>query len=156
MMGDHVDDLQEAILATEAPFQMTLPLFSQLLEPAGIAPALDFDTSGRLLCNQVPSLELRARVRFIIDRSVAFELGNDNEVRRLLKHWRADLLPQLEGSEEEDFVSGFEDDEFDDDQSENCCEQLDEMQHGRDDFDCHQVRASAFHCISICIELFVH
>ena len=112
MMGDHVDDLQEAILATEAPFQMTLPLFSQLLEPAGIAPALDFDTSGRLLCNQVPSVELRARVRFIIDRSVAFELGNDNEVRRLLKHWRADLLPQLEGSEEEDFVSGFEDDEL--------------------------------------------
>ncbi len=96
---------------TEAPFQMTLPVFSQLLEPVGIAPAMDFDSSGRLLCNQLPSLALRTRIRFIVDRSVRFELSDDDQVRRLLKHWRAELSPQLEGSEEEDFVSGFEDDE---------------------------------------------
>ena len=96
---------------TEASFQMTLPVFSQLLEPVGIAPALDFDSSGRLLCNQLPDLALRTRIRFIIDRSVRFELSGDEELRRLLKHWRAELSPQLEGSEEEDFVSGFEDDE---------------------------------------------
>ena len=96
---------------TEASFQMTLPVFSQLLEPVGIAPAMDFDSSGRLLCNQLPSLALRTRIRFIVDRSVGFELSDDDQVRRLLKHWRAELSPQLDGSEEEDFVSGFEDDE---------------------------------------------
>ena len=96
---------------TEAPFQMTLLIFTQLLEPVGIAPAMDFDSSGRLLCNQLPSLALRTRIRFIVDRSVRFELSDDDQVRRLLKHWRAELSPQLEGSEEEDFVSGFEDDE---------------------------------------------
>ena len=96
---------------TEAPLKMTLPIFSQLLEPVGIAPALDFDSSGRLLCNQLPGLALRTRIRFIINRSVRFELSDDDKVRRLLKHWRAELSPQLEGSEEEDFVSGFEDDE---------------------------------------------
>ena len=83
---------------TEAPFQMTLLVFSQLLEPVGIAPAMDFESSGRLLCNQLPSLALRTRIRFIVDRSVRFELSDDDQVRRLLKHWRAELSPQLEGS----------------------------------------------------------
>ena len=111
MTDNHAADFPAMGPVTEASFQMTLPVFSQLLEPVGIAPALNFDSSGRLLCNQLPDLALRARIRFIIDRSVRFELSGDEEVRRLLKHWRAELSPQLEGSEEEDFVSGFEDDE---------------------------------------------
>ena len=111
MTDNHTADTRQMGPVTEASFQMTLPVFSQLLEPVGIAPALDFDSSGRLLCNQLPDLALRTRIRFIIDRSVRFELSGDEEVRRLLKHWRAELSPQLEGSEEEDFVSGFEDDE---------------------------------------------
>ena len=111
MTDNHAADFPAMGPVTEASFQMTLPVFSQLLEPVGIAPALNFDSSGRLLCNQLPGLALRTRIRFIIDRSVRFELSGDEEVRRLLKHWRAELSPQLEGSEEEDFVSGFEDDE---------------------------------------------
>lgn len=111
MTDNHAADIPAIGSVTEASFQMTLPVFSQLLEPVGIAPALNFDSSGRLLCNQLPGLALRTRIRFIIDRSVRFELSGDEEVRRLLKHWRAELSPQLEGSEEEDFVSGFEDDE---------------------------------------------
>lgn len=111
MTDNHAADFPTMDPVTEASFQMTLPVFSQLLEPVGIAPALNFDSSGRLLCNQLPDLALRTRIRFIIDRSVRFELSGDEEVRRLLKHWRAELSPQLEGSEEEDFVSGFEDDE---------------------------------------------
>lgn len=111
MTDNHAADFPAMDPVTEASFQMTLPVFSQLLEPVGIAPALNFDSSGRLLCNQLPDLALRTRIRFIIDRSVRFELSGDEEVRRLLKHWRAELSPQLEGSEEEDFVSGFEDDE---------------------------------------------
>ena len=111
MTGNRTGDIPALGPLTEAPFQMTLPVFSQLLEPVGIAPALDFDSSGRLLCNQLPGLALRTRIRFIVNRSVRFELSSEEEVRRLLKHWRAELSPQLEGSEEEDFVSGFEDDE---------------------------------------------
>ena len=111
MTDNQAADIPAMGPVTEASFQMTLPVFSQLLEPVGIAPALDFDSSGRLLCIQLPDLALRTRIRFIIDRSVRFELSGDEELRRLLKHWRAELSPQLEGSEEEDFVSGFEDDE---------------------------------------------
>lgn len=94
---------------TYAP--MTLPVFSQLLEPEGIAPARDFEDSGKLLCDRLPSIELRARIRFIMGELVRFDLGKDDEVRRLMKHWRADLSPQIEGADEEVFVSGFEDDE---------------------------------------------
>ena len=90
---------------------ITLPVFSQLLEPDGMAPAQDFEESGELICNQIPSEELRTKVRFIIGQLVRFKLGADEEVRRLSKYWRAELSPQIEGEEAEVFVSGFEDDE---------------------------------------------
>ena len=105
-------EAEMAQAATQTSTQaVTLPVFSQLLEPEGIAPAQDFAVSGKLLCNQLPGIDLRAKIRFIIGDHIRFELSHDNEVRRLLKHWRAELSPQLEGSDEEDFVSGFEDDE---------------------------------------------
>ena len=71
----------------------------------------DFEESGELICNQIPSEELRTKVRFIIGQLVRFKLGADEEVRRLSKYWRAELSPQIEGEEAEVFVSGFEDDE---------------------------------------------
>ena len=90
---------------------MTMPIFSQLLEPQGIAPALDFSDTGRLVCNRIPSIEMRARIRFIMGAMTGFHLGSEDEVRRLMKHWRAELSPQIESSDEEIFVSGFEDDD---------------------------------------------
>ncbi|MDD9890121.1 MAG: GspE/PulE family protein [Gammaproteobacteria bacterium] len=90
---------------------LTLPIFTQLLEPEGIAPAQDFEDSGSLICNQLPSIALRAKIRFIIGEIVRFNLGEDDEVRRLMKHWRAELSPQIESNEDDLFVSGFEDDE---------------------------------------------
>ena len=42
---------------------------------------------------------------------VRFKVGADEEVRRLMKYWRAELSPQIESNEDERFVSGFEDDE---------------------------------------------
>ena len=90
---------------------ITLPIFSQLLEPDGMAPAQDFEESGELICSKIPSEELRTKVRFIIGQIVRFKLGADEEVRRLSKYWRAELSPQIEGDEAEVFVSGFEDDE---------------------------------------------
>jgi len=91
---------------------MTLPIFSQLLEPQGIVPARDYAESGRLICVQPPEIETRAKIRFIIQDALKFELGPEDEVRRLMKHWRAELSPQIESSDEDLFVSGFEDDEI--------------------------------------------
>jgi general secretion pathway protein E len=91
--------------------QMTMPVFSQLLEPQGIAPAQDFGDSQVLICSQLPDIEQRARIRFITGQRLRFEPGSEDEVRRLIKHWRAELSPSIDSSEEEIFVSGFEDDE---------------------------------------------
>ena len=90
---------------------VTLSTFTQLLEPEGIAPAKDFEESGSLICNQLPSIAFRSKVRFIVGEIVRFKVGADEEVRRLMKYWRAELSPQIESNEGEHFVSGFEDDE---------------------------------------------
>ena len=90
---------------------MKLPTFTQLLEPEGIAPAQDFEESGSLICNALPSIELRSKIRFITGEIVRFQIGADDEVRRLMKYWRAELSPQIESNEDDFFVSGFEDDE---------------------------------------------
>ncbi len=89
---------------------LSLPEFTQLLEPQGIAPAIDYRESGKLICLDLPEIELRAKIRFILDRQVSFASGTDDEVKRLLRHWRAELSPQIDSSGEL-FVSGFEDDE---------------------------------------------
>ncbi|MCY4265186.1 MAG: GspE/PulE family protein [Gammaproteobacteria bacterium] len=90
---------------------INLSLFSELLEPEGMAPAQDFVGTGRLLCDRVPSIQLRAKVRFILGSRISFQIAEDAEVRRMMKHWRAELSPRIEGSDEEMFVSGFDDDE---------------------------------------------
>ncbi|MBT5718989.1 MAG: hypothetical protein HOI69_05540, partial [Gammaproteobacteria bacterium] len=49
----------DGMLEERDPSAMTLSVFGQLLEPEGIAPAQDFAESGRLICEQTPSIELR-------------------------------------------------------------------------------------------------
>tara|TARA_B100000959_G_C14996793_1_gene630676 strand:- start:8587 stop:10029 length:1443 start_codon:yes stop_codon:yes gene_type:complete len=88
-----------------------MPIFSQLLEPQGIAPAQDFEESGKLICGHTPSIELRAKIRYITRELVSFRVSNDEEVRRLMKHWRAELSPEIDNDDDDIFVSGFEDDE---------------------------------------------
>ena len=90
---------------------MTMPIFSQLLEPQGIAPAQDFEESGKLICGHTPSIELRAKIRYITRELVSFRVSNDEEVRRLMKHWRAELSPEIDNDDDDILVSGFEDDE---------------------------------------------
>ncbi|MDT8427976.1 MAG: GspE/PulE family protein [Pseudomonadales bacterium] len=89
---------------------ISLPVFSQLLEPTGIAPALDFNDSNTLVCETLPEIELRARIRFILGQDTRFQPGPADEVRRLIRHWRAELSPTIDSSEV-DYVSGFVDDE---------------------------------------------
>lgn len=90
--------------------QLTLPVFSQLLEPEGMAPAQNFSDSWELVCYKLPSIESRAKVRFVIGEQVLFRLGNTDEVARLTKHWRAELSPQIADADDA-FVSGFGDDD---------------------------------------------
>lgn len=90
---------------------MTLSVFGQLLEPEGIVPAQDFAASGQLICEQTPGIELRAKIRFILKQTVHFDLKPADEVLRLMRHWRAELSPQIENADTELFVSGFADDE---------------------------------------------
>ena len=89
---------------------ISLPMFGQLLEPEGIAPAQDFNDSGELVCNTLPSIELRSKIRYIVGELVKFRRGKGDEVSRLMKFWRAELSPQIDQTEDV-FVSGFEDDE---------------------------------------------
>jgi len=88
---------------------VTLPMFSQLLEPAGIAPALDYHATGALVFAALPSIEFRSRVRFVVGEQVSFRPGSPEEVSRLIKHWRAELSPQINA--EDEAYSGFREDE---------------------------------------------
>lgn len=76
------------------PSAITLPVFSQLLEPEGIAPAQNFHDSAMLVYNTLPSIELRAKIRFIIGNTVHFRQARGDEVSRLMKFWRAELSPR--------------------------------------------------------------
>ena len=89
---------------------ITMPVFNELLEPQDIAPSLDFANTGTLVCQDVPEIELRAKIRFILNDKVKFAIGSTDEIKRLMRHWRAKLSPDIE-STDEIFVSGFEYDE---------------------------------------------
>ena len=90
---------------------ITLPIFSQLLEPRGMAPERDFEQSGQLVCDHLPAIEQRAKIRFILGEPVRFRMAPDDEVRRLARHWRAELSPKIESDDEELLATGFEDDD---------------------------------------------
>ena len=89
---------------------ISLSVFTQLLEPAGIAPALDFAQTRELVFESLPSSQLRSRIRFVIDANARFRPSQADEVKRLLRHWRAELSPTIDAGTDELMVSGFEDD----------------------------------------------
>jgi general secretion pathway protein E len=96
---------------------LTLPVFSQLLEPAGLAPALDYRDSGLLVYTLLPAVDYRSRVRFVLGEQVSFRAGTTEEVARLIKHWRAELSPQI--ADGDDSFSAFvQDEDFSDMDSE--------------------------------------
>ena len=74
---------------------IALTAFSQLLEPAGIAPALDYAQTNRLVYASAPSLETRAQIRFVIGTPVVFRRGSEDEVRRLPVSYTHLTLPTI-------------------------------------------------------------
>ena len=75
--------------------ELDLAIFSSLLVPSNIAPAKDFFDSGQLLCVASPKPDLRARIRYTMGQSVQFLSASEDDVSGLIKHWRAELAPDL-------------------------------------------------------------
>ena len=78
---------------------MNLPLFTQLLSKKNIAPVEHFPDDPRLIFATLPSIEDRAKIRFLLGSHIHFEPGQEEQVARLLKHWRAKLSPELNGND---------------------------------------------------------
>ena len=79
---------------------LTLLLFTQLLSKKGVAPVENFPKESCLKFSTLPDIEDRAKIRFMLGPNIRFELGKEDEVARLIKHWRAKLSPELDGADE--------------------------------------------------------
>lgn len=79
---------------------MNLPLFTQLLSKKNIAPVEHFPDDPRLLFSTLPTIEDRARIRFLMGAHIRFEQGQEEQIARLIKHWRAKLSPELNGNDD--------------------------------------------------------
>jgi len=77
---------------------LNLPLFTQLLSKKGIVPVEHFPEDPRLLFSDTPGIEDRAKIRFLLGPQIRFEKGPEEQVARLIKHWRAKLSPELDGA----------------------------------------------------------
>jgi general secretion pathway protein E len=85
---------------------LNLSFFNHLLSKNGIAPVEQFPEDNRLIFFNPPSIEDRTKIRFMLGSSqIQFEKGQEEFVERLIKHWRAKLAPEMEGSGEIDSVS---------------------------------------------------
>ncbi|MCU7799171.1 MAG: Flp pilus assembly complex ATPase component TadA [gamma proteobacterium symbiont of Lucinoma myriamae] len=89
--------------------ELDLNIFSDLLVPLGIAPDKDFFQSGRLIYINSPEAELRAKLRYTIGQEIEFFPENEENISRLIKHWRAELAPEIV-EEQEDETTFSEDD----------------------------------------------
>ncbi|SEH06434.1 GspE/PulE family protein [Candidatus Venteria ishoeyi] len=89
------------------------PVFTQLLTPKSIAPVETFPEDPSLLFTELPDIEDRAKIRFILGEKIQFKAASSEDVERLIKYWRARLTPQIEDSGDD---SLFNDDaEYDED-----------------------------------------
>jgi general secretion pathway protein E len=79
---------------------LNLPLFTQLLSKKSIAPVETFPEDPCLMFSTLPDIEDRAKIRFMLG-AVRFERGEQDHIARLIKHWRAKLSPELDGTSEE-------------------------------------------------------
>ena len=83
--------------------EMTLEIFSRLLLVVNIAPAEDYIDSAVLCYLHAPNHSLRARIRFCLeqaDKKISFKQVEEEELKRLIKLWRAKLAPDMQETEE--------------------------------------------------------
>lgn len=71
-------------------------VFTQLLVNKGIVPTEHFPQENRIIFKILPSIEDRAKIRFLLGKQIQFVSGTEEEVDRLTKLWRSKLTPQLE------------------------------------------------------------
>ncbi|MCP4700639.1 MAG: Flp pilus assembly complex ATPase component [Gammaproteobacteria bacterium] len=83
---------------------LSLPIFTQLLSVKGIAPVEEFPQQPYLVFKNMPGIEERGKIRFILGQGIRFRQEPEDEVDRLIKHWRAKLSPQLEGAGSDDLA----------------------------------------------------
>jgi general secretion pathway protein E len=79
---------------------LNLPLFTQLLSKKGVAPVEGFPNDPRLMFAALPEIEDRAKIRFMLGSNIRFEKAPEDQIARLIKHWRAELSPELDGAGE--------------------------------------------------------
>jgi len=79
--------------------ELNLPVFTQLLSNHTIAPVENFPHEPRMLYKELPGIEARAKIRFLLGQNILFQQGSDEDLGRLMRHWRAKLSPQLEGTD---------------------------------------------------------
>jgi general secretion pathway protein E len=89
---------------------LNLPLFNQLLSQKNIAPVEQFPDDPRLMFSTLPNIEDRAKIRFILGEHISFEQGLADRVARLIKYWRAQLAPELEGAGDSNDIEQLESD----------------------------------------------
>jgi len=85
---------------------LNLPLFTQLLSKKNIAPIETFsEDKPCLMFSILPDIEDRAKIRFILGLpTLIFKQGQEEDVARLIKHWRAKLSPELDGADNADGI----------------------------------------------------
>ncbi len=81
---------------------LNLPLFTYMSE-RGMAPVEDFPDVPCLKFSTLPDCAERSKLRFMLGTHIRFKRGNEEHVKRLIKHWRATLSPELESAEITDF-----------------------------------------------------
>jgi len=74
---------------------LNLHLFDNLLSKNHIAPVEQFPEDSSLIFSSPPNIETRAKIRFLLGSQIRFQSGNQENVQRLIKHWRAKLAPEL-------------------------------------------------------------
>ncbi len=82
---------------------LTLDIFSRLLLPQQIAPAEDFFDTALLHYIQPPDHALRAKIRFVMGQEIVFKAVEEEQLKRLIKYWRAELAPDIEEQEGDSF-----------------------------------------------------
>lgn len=80
--------------------ELNLNIFSALLVPSNIAPDKDFFQSGKLMYVDAPDSGLREKIRYTMGQDIEFVSANEDDVSGLIKHWRAELAPELNTEQE--------------------------------------------------------